>query len=303
MKRLREVVAKLRFWIYLTAIILLCIAAARFSHHETKGFRITKIQNNWDENVCGMPPLSQEEIAHVRSLFAYPFRYLGRGKQSFAFLSDDGTHVIKIFNNSHQRKITLFRILSRIPFFHHWAAHKTLLFSNKLEKAFESYRIAFEEMQEKTGLLFIHLGRTDGLPPLTLIDALHIPHRLDSNTLGFLIQKKATLVYPALEEMIQSQDMAKAKDTLCRLLDLFLWKFRHGISDSDPLIRTNFAVLDDAVIQIDVGPLSKDFSTLDPDKMRSEIFRITASLKNWLSDRCPELAVFLDQQLQERLSS
>src|SRR5437762_2379231 len=87
------------------AIVLLCIAAARFCHHQTKGFRITKIQNNLDKEVCGMPPLSTEEIDQIRSLFAYPFRYLGRGKQSFVFLSDDGIHVIKMFNNSHQRKI------------------------------------------------------------------------------------------------------------------------------------------------------------------------------------------------------
>jgi hypothetical protein len=292
---------KYKFWIYLTVIVLLSIATARFCHHQTKGFQIVKIQNSWDENVCGMPPLSTEEIDFVRSLFAYPFRYLGSGKQSFAFLSDDGTHVIKIFNNSHQCKIALFHILSYIPFFDNWASHKALLFTNKLEKAFESYRIAFEEMQDKTGLLFIHLGKTQELPPLTLIDALNIQHRLDSNELGFLIQKKAMLVYPALEEMIQFQEIDKAKAALCRLLDLFQWKFRHGICDNDPLIRTNFAILDDEVIQIDVGPLSKDFSTLDPDKMRAEMLRITASLKNWLSDRSPELAIFLDQQLQERL--
>jgi hypothetical protein len=146
------------------------------------------------------------------------------------------------------------------------------------------------------------LSRTDALPPINLVDPLNISHRLNSNELGFLIQKKVKLAYPALEEFIAAQDIGRAERALCSLLDLFIWKCRHGIDDNDPLIRTNFGFLDDEVIQIDVGPLSKDFSTHDPERMREEIFRITASLKHWLSERSPELVVFLDQQLQERLS-
>lgn len=293
---------KLKNYLFIAIIALLSVAAARFCHHQTKGFRITKIQNNLDVGPCISPPLSNQEIDTIRSLFAYPFRYLGRGHQSFVFLSDDDTHVIKVFNNGHQRKIAFFQLLSYLPFFNHWANGKAQLFGSKLEKTFESYRIAFDEMKDKTGLLCIHLGRTDDLPPLTLVDPLNISHRLDSNELGFLIQKKVKLAYPALEELIEAQDIARAKCALCSLLDLFIWKCRHGINDNDPLIRTNFGFLNDEVIQIDVGPLSKDFSSHDPERMREEIFRITASLKHWLLERSPELVVFLDQQMQERLS-
>lgn len=281
--------------------LLLCIGTARFCHHQTQGFRITKISNNMDENSVSALCLSQEEIHAIRSLFAYPFRYLGRGKQSFVFLSEDDVHVIKIFNNAHQRKITIFRLLAHIPFLDNWAKAMAERFEYKLEKTFESYRIAFDEMKDRTGLLFTHLQRTDCLPPLMIIDALNICHRLDSNELGFLIQKKAQLVYPALNEMIEAQDIPKAKQAISNLLDLFVWKCRHGIHDSDPLIRTNFGFLDNEVIQIDVGPLSKDFSTQDPERMRQEIYRITTSLKHWLSERSPELVSFLDQELEERL--
>jgi hypothetical protein len=291
---------KVKRALYFLSIVLLCIGAARFCHHQTKGFRLTKVQHNWDPNATDV--LSQEEIHLIRSVFAYPFRYLGRGKQSFAFSSDDGMHVVKIFNNTHQRKIALFRMLSHIPFLNKWALQKAELWEIKLAKAFDSYRIAFTEMKDKTGLIFMHLGATQSLPPLTVIDALNIHHRLDSNTLGFLIQKKGQLVYPALEEMIQTHAIARAEQTLCKLLDLFLWKFHQGISDSDPLIRTNFAVLDDEVIQIDVGPFSKNSYLSDPEKMHVELRRITASLKNWLSERSPELSLYLEHQLEERLS-
>lgn len=282
-------------------VVLLCIGAARFCHHQTKGFRLTKIQNNLDIGPALSRPLSENDLQLIRSLFAYPFHYLGRGKQSFAFASDDGVHVIKIFNNENKRKTTWWLLVSQLPFLREWAGLKSLLWKTKWEKAFESYRIAFDEMKDKTGLVYIHLNQTEELPPLTLIDPLRICHRIDSNSLGFLIQKKAKLVYAALDEMIQAHDRVKAERAIIGLIDLCLWKCRQGIHDNDPLIRTNFGILDDEVIQIDVGPLSKDFSTHDPDHIRKEIFRITASLKNWLNEHSPELAVFLDQQLEERL--
>ena len=148
----------------------------------------------------------------------------------------------------------------------------------------------------------MHLRATEGLPPLTLYDPLNICHRLNSNAVGFLIQKKADLVYPTLEKWIAHQDLDKLKQSISKLVDLCIWKSRHGICDNDPLIRTNFGFLEDEVVQIDVGPLSRDFSTHDPEKMHAEIFRITASLKAWLAPRCPELVTYLDRELEDRLS-
>lgn len=71
------------------------IAAARFSHHATAGFRISKIQNNFFHvQEYGHPFIPQG-----------PFTYLGRGLQSFAFVSEDGNYVLKIFNNHYQRTL------------------------------------------------------------------------------------------------------------------------------------------------------------------------------------------------------
>lgn len=287
-------------WTFFLILIALCISAARFCHHQTKGFRLTKVQSNlFDTHV---QELSIEEIQYIRSLFAQPFRYLGRGHQSFVFISDDQEHVIKVFNNAHQRKIAFFKVLSYIPFFNGWASQKMSSTQTKCQKTFESYAIAFEEMRDQTGLLFSHLNATEGLPPITLIDPLNIRHRLNSNTLGFLIQKKVKLVYPALEEWIQHEDIDKAKRALSNLLDLFMWKCQKGIFDNDPLIRTNFGFLDEDAVQIDVGPLSKDLTIQESDRMRAEILRITTSLKQWLEEKSPDLLVYLDQQLQVRLS-
>jgi hypothetical protein len=286
--------------LYCILLPLLCIAVARFCHHQTKGFRIAKVQNNLMDS--GHDALNAEEIRWIRSLFAYKFRYLGRGHQSFVFLSDDDAHVIKIFNNCQQSNSAFFRMLKPIPWLGRWAERQARFCEENLRNTANSYRIALEEMPDKTALLFLHARQTENLPPLTIVDPLNITHRLNANPLGFLIQKKAKLAYPMLEEWIQAQNLEAAKRALCKLLDLFIWKCRQGIADNDPLIRTNFGFIEEEAIQIDVGPLSKNPSIQDVATMQKEIIRISTSLKNWLSEKCPELCVFLDEQLQERLS-
>ena len=272
------------------------IATARFCHHQTKGFSMSKIRSNlegqWHEpGVLPLPPLLQQK-----------FHFLGRGLQSFVFSSEDGQYVLKIFNNRYQRKIQLFSLLSHLPGISSWSKERAAYFEKKLHQTFASYQIAFEEMQDQTGLIYIHLSPTSYLPSsLTIVDALNISHVIDPNQTGFLIQKRATLVYPALNGFLERQDIDGAERAISNLIELFFWKWRHGIADNDPLIRTNYGFLGTQVIQIDVGPLSKQ--AISCEEQKKKITHITASLKFWLNKNAPELIPILDRELQQQLSS
>lgn len=279
------------------------IGVARFCHHATKGFRLSKITSNFHQESAPLAA-SEEDRTFVNTLFQQKFRYLSRGFQSFVFASEDGLYVLKLFNNRHQTKGQIFSFLSRIPLFGTLAKTGVTHHEDKCAQTFASYRIAFDAMKDKTGLVYLHLSPTTNLNPvLTLIDPLNICHQIDPNTTGFLIQKRATLVYPALTEYVISHDVDGAKKALSSLIALFFWKWDHGIADNDPLIRTNYGFIDGRAIQIDVGPLSKDSSTLGSAHQRSQIGRITASLKGWLHENAPELVAFLDEEIEHRLSS
>ncbi|MBS0604355.1 MAG: hypothetical protein JSS60_04865 [Verrucomicrobia bacterium] len=286
-----------------SGFILAAICTARFCHHATRGFQLSKIQSNL---YIEKPPVAanEKEAEFISSLFKQKFRYLGRGLQSFVFLSEDEEYVLKLFNNRYQKKIQLFSLLSSFPLVNHWASMRAQYFDEKLDKTFKSYQIAFSEMQDKTGLLYIHLEQTSNLPShLTVVDPLNICHDIDPNKIGFLIQKKATQVYPALKEYLAQGDIEGAKRALSSLIELFFWKWRHAIADNDPLIRTNYGFVDGKAIQIDVGPLSKLASFQSLELQKEEIERITASLKFWLNENGPELIPFLDRELQQQLSS
>lgn len=279
------------------------IGVARFCHHQTKGFALSKIQSNFPANLKAVE-VKEEEKELLDSLFQQKFHFLGRGLQSFVFESEDKKYVLKLCNNRYGRKIGIFSLLSYIPLVNKWAQLKKLYYQGKLDKTFQSYQIAFEEMQDRTGLVYTHLNPSSNLPSkLKLVDPIQINHVIDLNDTAFLIQRRATLVYPALKDYFEHGDLDGAKGALSSLLELFFWKWDHCIADNDPLIRTNYGLIDGKAIQIDVGPLSKASSSLPWAQRKDEIQRITTSLRLWLNENAPPLTPFLDQELQEQLSS
>jgi len=295
--------SKVKSTLLISGCIIASVGIARFCHHATQGFRLSKVQSNFIPNQP-IAAASEKDKEFLSALFQQKFHFIGRGLQSFVFESEDAKYVLKLFNNRYQRKIQLFSFLSHFPFLGQWALPQAHYFQGKLLKTFKSYQIAFDEMQDKTGLLYIHLCPTSNLPnQVTLIDPLRIFHEIDPNKIGFLIQKKAALVYPALKEYLKQRDIEGAKYALSSLLKLFLWKWHHAIADNDSLIRTNYGFINGEAIQIDVGPLSKQTVLQDMEQGRQEIERITASLKFWLNENAPELTAFLDQELHRQLSS
>jgi hypothetical protein len=289
--------------IFVSLWILTLVGVARFCHHATHGFCLSKIHSNLIKE--RLPQLASEnDREFINTLFQQKFRFLGRGLQSFVFESEDKEYVLKLFNNRYQRKIQFFSLLAHFPCARSWALSQRHYFQEKLLKTFNSYQIAFEEMKEKTGLLYIHLNPTTNLThPVTLIDCLNIQHKINPNEMGFLIQKKATLVYPALKKYLSNQDLEGAQQALISLIALFFWKWHHAINDNDPLIRTNYGFIDGKAIQIDVGPLAKQISPPNIEQRLLQIDKITASLKFWLNENEPSLLPFLDQELQKQLSS
>lgn len=284
-------------------LVIGAIAIARFCHHKTQGFQITKIQPNLIETST-LVSSSDEQREFLNALFQQKFSFFGRGLQSFVFASQDGQYVVKVFNNRYQQKIALFSFLSHFPWIGHFAKERATYYRDKLTKTFNSYQIAFDEMKDKTGLIYAHLFPSSDLSGhLTLIDKLNIVHRLDPNKMGFVVQKRVTLVFPALKEYVNKNDLDGAKHAISSLIHLFFWKWQRGIVDNDPLIRTNYGFVEGNALQIDVGPLSKGAFLLSSDQKREEILRITASLKFWLTENSPELIPFLERELQQQLSS
>jgi len=167
-----------------------------------------------------------------------------------------------------------------------------------LIKTFTSYKIAYEEMKEETGLVYLQLNKTDTLQqPLVIIDNLGISHRLDLSKMEFLVQKRASLFYPFLEKTIQEKGLESAKKTVSDLVDFLVIRNKKEIFDKDPDLTTNFGFLDDEIIQIDIGRFRKDPQRKDLVVYHDEILRITDQFNKWLKIHYPVLSEHLEHKI------
>jgi hypothetical protein len=276
--------------------VLLVIAVQRFCHIQTDGFAIEKISSSlpfhpeWEVTSSLHPELEQ--------ILSQKYRYLGKGAQCFVFLSEDRNHVIKFFRHSHMRAplwLKLFPFPGKLETFRQ---EKIRIKESKLYKDFASYKIAYEEMREMTGLEYLHLNKTVGIcPKITIVDKIGIAHLIDLDQMEFLVQKRADLIYPALDQMIANGEIETGKRALSSLVRLLKLRSEKGIFDKDPDLNTNFGFQNGEAVQIDIGRFKRDVSRTDPSVYREELIRITDNLRQHLDQKSPELSEHLHKEV------
>jgi hypothetical protein len=269
------------------------------THKATDGFAIEKICSNLSYHAeWAVPEPSEEQFREVGCILNQKFTYLGKGAQCFVFLSEDQQSVLKFFRHSHMRPalwLTLFPFPGSLEVYRQT---KIATRFAKLYKDFGSYKIAFEEMKEHTGIQYLHLNKTTFFhKKVTIVDKLGIAHQLDLDQMEFMLQSRATLVYPTLESLIAQGNIPEAKQALTSLMQLLICRAQKGIFDKDPDLSTNFGFTKQGAIQIDIGRFKKDPTRTDPAVYRDELIRITDKLQRWLDSRSPELKTHLQKEI------
>jgi hypothetical protein len=281
----------MKIFLKLCTLVLALYFVQKFCLEQTDGFTIAKISSNLPfEKKWETDPLSEAEHREMLQILDQKFTYLASGGQCYAFVSADGQSVLKFFKH-HMRLPCGWRPES---------AKKLQKKKNKLERDFNSYKLAFEELREETGLLYIHLNKTDHLKQtVTIVDKLGIEHRLDLDRTEFVLQKRADLVYPHLQDLMQKGDTAGAKQVVDALLEVITARCQKGIFDEDARIHRNFGLIADKAVIIDVGRFKKDSTRTQPDVYHKDLETITKRLKTWLDEDYPLLSLYLEKRLDE----
>lgn len=267
---------------------------ARFCHMQTDGFKMTKIASNCPRTSSGATLRWSSDFDPI---VIQRFTYLGRGKQSFAFLSEDKTTVLKVFNNHYQRNIFWYSLL---PFCH----KKVSYFQTKIERLSASYELANTELKDETGLLYLHLAPTEEIHrSVTLIDKLGIAHTLSLDRTGFALQKRGTLAYTHLTMLMDAGKREEALAALRSMVRLVVSRCKRGIGDNDPLVRTNLGFLHSAPFYIDIGPFSKDERMSQEEVFKPEIDRIMTSVSHWLEAHHPTLVTPFYEMIRDETAS
>lgn len=280
------------FLFYSILFTLCLIRFDRYCFKQNDGFCFRNIHSDlayrpgWD-----LPSNSLPFIDDIDKIFDQKFTYLNKGHQSYVFISEDQNYVIKFYRfPSHMRALPW---LNR-PLSYHLSSKRKKIKSYNLEKldlTFQSFKLAFEELKDQTGLVYIHLNKTHHLNRMIKIkDKLGIEYDVDLDSIQFIVQKKANLLFPTLELLLAGKDHQTAKRLLSSLIELMIARSQKGIIDQDPVLERNYGIIDTSVIHIDVGRFVKNAEVTDsPEFLKQEFLKNTECLKNWLKNHDQEL--------------
>ncbi len=245
-----------------------------------KGFTEQKISSHHPHEARWESPqtLSQKQINQILSM---PYHYLGSGKECYVFASQDNQYVIKLFKQKHMDLTS-------------WHSEQVLKKHAALrEKSFTSYKIAHEKLPKQTGLLYLHLTKSDHLrKKLHLTDNHNRPFTLNLDQAEFLIQRRGTPLLTYLE----TQNKEQIETLIPKLITFIQERAELGIQDEDNNCEHNLGVIDGEIFEIDVGEFSL---AKQPPDIQEELKKATVDLRNWLAIHYPDLVTSLTNPNQE----
>lgn len=277
-------------WLVIGSIALI-LAAGRLIWVANDGFNISHIQQRpADFPIWTVKTLTPDELANVKHILDQRYSYMAKGHQSYVFLSEDGQYVVKFLK------------FKRYQFTPAYSA----IFPGRAQKGFkkltlllQSWAIAFNDLQEENGLVYVHLNPSGIFEkPLNIVDRLGFSYDIDLDHTVFLVQKKAEVFGPYIRKVMASGDVEQAKQVIDKLISLYEKEYSLGIYEVDRHIDRNMGVLGTMPICIDQGQLAYDGTIKDPAELKEKLVYKTAYLQEWLDEDYPELGNHLKNRLK-----
>jgi hypothetical protein len=252
----------------------------------------------WD-----LPPPTPEQKILLNEVAKQKFHYLAKGSHCYAFVSEDQNYVIKFHRYaSHMR---LFPWLTH-PFSYHFEQRRKKIKEHNFQRLranFTSYQSSYRNLKEETGLILLHINPTEHLHvTATLVDKTQAEYKVPLDEVTFILQHRATLIYPTLDKLLSESNLEEAKSVVSHVIELMLSCCKKGYVDKDPILRKNYGLLKDRAIHIDVGDLVLQEGISLKENYIPHIKGMTEDLHKRLESLYPAL---LDHYYQEidKLSS
>ncbi len=287
--------------VILQIALLVCAFACigRFCHKMTAGFAVSKIISDYKLESGRHVQISGEELSKVSHLLSQPFYFYAKGGQCFIFIGADGKTIIKFFKLHHMH---FWNWLSTISFpfsFDYWRVKLLEKHRHQTHSYLvQSCKTAFEKFKEQTGLVYLQFS-SDPLiqQKLVIYDKLMIAHTIELSSADFVIQKKAAPIRKTFKKLIKQNNLELCKRYIDSMLELITERCRQGIADRDFNVRTNFGLLEDKVIEIDIGSYHDNLSLKDSQLMKAELLLQTEKFKKWLERHHRGLAHYLSEKI------
>lgn len=235
--------------------------------------------------VLPIKPLTESQKANIDQILSKQYSWLGQGRQVVAFLSEDGKYVLKIFKFKRLRTA--------------YSEHAEEKRIRRIEKLFSGYHLGYTEDTENTGLIYVHLNKTNDLNKTIIVkDRLGFSHQIDLDTHAFAIQEYATMTKKMISDLLTKGKLDEAIERINQLFDLYLSEYNKGIVDADRNVMSNTGFLGNRAIRLDLGQLRKEKTDYRDDLEKVAFTRIYG----WVLKYYPQYAEKILPTLETRIS-
>jgi hypothetical protein len=155
-------------------------------------------------------------------------------------------------------------------------------------------------LQKQCAILSYQLDPCDSKKlTVELIDGIGRKHTVDLDSCGYVLQKKASLVFPAFSSWIEKKEYDSAKTAIRSIVDLIAYRSKMGIQDVDPDLHKNAGFIGTEAIFIDIGSFSQSPHPITKEAFHYDIKKISNELRLWLISKDESLAQYLDLVIEE----
>lgn len=290
--------------IFFILFIVAGFGLIRLYYNLTDDFRLTNIsydlpnRKEWDIN-----PLSNVEKADLTRILNQKFKYLGKGAQVYAFVSEDGCWVIKFFKFKHLKPSLFVDLLPSIPPLDSFKKSTSARKLKKIESIFEGYRLAYLFDRHHAGLAYIHLNKTNHLNLTAhLVDKLGLEREVALDSTVFVVQRKGKTLRSVFSELLNQNRLADAQNRANQILDMYVAEYQAGIWDRDHGVTHNTGFIGDRPLHLDVGKISYSEEMKKKEHFKPDILFVGYKICSWIQAHFPNHHADILTSVEKHLS-
>lgn len=240
----------------------------------------------------------------LKALLQRKYFYFGQGNQTYAFLSEDGNHILKLFKKDYLQRRGWTSFIPPIFFFRSLFLHQGNSRKKRQEKLLRGYEVGFLHDRKNSGLLYYSSCKAkNGGRLTTLVTGIGQCVAIDLNNYVFAVQVKVSTTKHELSSLLSKGKVADAKICLRKILHLYFEGYAKGIIDNDHNLLKNTGFYKGRAVRQDVGKIIRK-STLKAWEVKKDLEKIRGQrLGPWLRKNFPSHASSLEKIVENDIQN
>ncbi len=246
--------------------------------------------------------LTEEKQNEVALILNQPFTYQSEGGQSYVFSSADNQYVLKLFKYKRFRPAWFVTLMPDSAAFQDFKENHVNKRAAKLDRVFMGHKVAYDFIQNESGLIFVQLNPSHLSKKITLTDKVGLSHQIDLGEAAFVVQKKGEMLRHYFAKLLNKAQTQVVKERISQIFATYVSEYERGIYDADHGVMQNFGFIGDQPFHLDLGKFKIDNHYKQPEVYQADLSKVAERMRLWMKKYYPAYYDEMRQHIESELS-